>query len=94
MLTMSFSCSVNLLDDKSEFFNQTSIDETFLNQNPLPASLLSTPDGVVVIISEKHPFPRQNDPFPTGLFNTLMGLPSHAIDQYPLSTDLFSIPVG
>jgi hypothetical protein len=31
-----------VLDDKSEFFNQTSIDETFLNQNPLPASLFST----------------------------------------------------
>jgi hypothetical protein len=82
------------LNGKSEFLNQTSINETFLKPEPTTSKLVQYSGGVVVIFSERHTFPRHNAPLPTGMFSTLMGLPSHTTDRYLLPADLFSIPAG
>jgi hypothetical protein len=94
MKIVTFACSIHFLNDKSEFFNQTSINETFLKPEPIASKPVQYSGGVVVIFSERHTFPRKNAPFLAGLFSTLMGFPSHTIDRYSLLAYLFSIPVS
>ena len=47
-----------------------------------------------VTVTSKKLLPQVDAPFPTGLFNTLMGFPVHTTSRYLLPADLFSIPAG